>query len=103
VWWRGVFAGSFAKFGVQNVVNWPVKRGGVVVKVWLKTTANQHRKNMPDFCTFFAFLFDSDWQAVNSHRRGQFAPGATCAAPIVTSPGDFSDAYFHAGFPLNAG
>jgi hypothetical protein len=52
---EGLFAGGFAKFGVQNVVNRLVKRGGVVVKVWLKTTANRHRKNMPVFCTFFAF------------------------------------------------
>jgi hypothetical protein len=29
--------GVFAIFGVQNVVNWLVKRGGVVVKVWLKS------------------------------------------------------------------
>jgi hypothetical protein len=30
------FGGIFAKSNVQNVVNRLVKRGGVVVKVWLK-------------------------------------------------------------------
>ena len=53
---EGVFAGGFAIFGVQNVVNWLVKRGGVVVKVWLETTAKSFAKNMPPFCTFFRFF-----------------------------------------------
>jgi len=53
----GVFAGFFAKSGVQNMVNRLVKRGGVVVKVWLKTTANRHR-NMQAFSACSDLLED---------------------------------------------
>jgi hypothetical protein len=48
--------GVFAIFGVQNVVNWLVKRGGVVVKVWPETTANRPRKIRHIFAHFFNFF-----------------------------------------------
>jgi hypothetical protein len=37
------FAGDLSISAVQNVVNCVVKRGGVMVKVWLETTANRLR------------------------------------------------------------
>jgi len=41
---------------VQKVVNCVVNRGGVVVKVWLETTANLLAKKMPTFPHFFSFF-----------------------------------------------
>jgi hypothetical protein len=56
MWWSGFFAGGFAFFGVQNVVRCAVNRGGVVVKVWLETTANSLAKNTPTFLQVFQFF-----------------------------------------------
>jgi hypothetical protein len=86
------------------------ERGELAGKTWWscgESVAENNSKSASQkhasFLHIFRFLFDSDWQAANRRRRGQFALGATCAASIVTSPGDFGDAYFHAGFLLNAG
>ena len=38
--------------GVQNVVNWVVHRGGIVVKVWLETPANRRLKTRHFFEIF---------------------------------------------------
>jgi hypothetical protein len=54
------FSGGFTISGVQNVVNCVVKRGGVVVKAWLKTTPNQTAKNTPTFAYFFDFFATID-------------------------------------------
>jgi hypothetical protein len=52
----GVFVGGFAVFGVQNVVKCVVKRGGFVVKVWLKDAANRALKDFPFFEIFLIFF-----------------------------------------------
>jgi hypothetical protein len=53
--WR--FCRGFSIFGAQNVVNWLVKRGGVVVKVWLQTPANRRAKTCQVFGLFFQIFF----------------------------------------------
>jgi len=46
---KGVFAGGFANFGVQNVVFCVVNRGEFVVETWLEMTAN----SLPKIFHFF--------------------------------------------------
>jgi hypothetical protein len=52
-WWRRVFAGGFAKFGVHDVVFCVVDRGGSVVKTWLQMTVKRLLKNTPTFLDLF--------------------------------------------------
>jgi hypothetical protein len=53
---KAFLQGGSAFSGAQNVVKCVVKRGGVVVKVWLETTTNRSTKNTPTFCTFRVLL-----------------------------------------------
>jgi hypothetical protein len=70
--------GGFAIPGVQNVVNWVVQRGGVMVKVWLEMTANHFAENSHIFCIFFELFCNVGRTAL------------TIALVSIKSPGDYS-------------
>jgi hypothetical protein len=55
--------------GVQNVVNCVVKRGGVVVKVWLERQQIGSAKIRQLFCAFFIFF--CGWAASNECQDSQ--------------------------------
>jgi hypothetical protein len=67
--WNSVFARFFAKLRVQNVVNWLVKRGGVVVKSVAEAIANRPR----EACRLFVHvqIFENLMQIGKSHTPAE--------------------------------